>query len=220
MKCFQLLFAFLFITIGYLTLSQNKNILTKFRTIELPNVEGRIDHMSIDLKSEKLFIAALGNGSVEIIDLNSGKDIHSINGLKEPQGVFYYVKNNLLFVASGGDGTCKVFNGTNFNLIKTIQLGEDADNVRYDKKKDIVFVGFGSGGIAAIDPVKVKLLYKIDLPAHPESFQIDEKNGKIFVNVPDAEQMELIDIEKKSIVKKFNLNLKGIFRWLSIQLIR
>ena len=92
-----------------------------------------------------------------------------------------------------------------------IQIGGDADNIRYDKKLDMVFAGFGSGGIACIDLVKLELIYKINLPAHPESFQIDERKGLIFINVPGAGQMDVIDIEKKTVVEKINLNVKSNF---------
>ena len=211
MKSSQLLLAFLFIATGCSTFSQNKNILTRLNTIELRNVEGRIDHMSIDIKSGKLFIAALGNGSIEIIDLKTKKNITSLKGLEEPQGIFYYPAGNLLFVASGGDGTCKIYNASDFKLIKTINLGDDADNIRYDKKRDIVFVGYGSGGIAAIDPLKTSLLYKIDLPAHPESLRIDESNGLMFVNIPDAEQIAVINIGERKIVQKIKLDVRGNF---------
>jgi hypothetical protein len=55
--------------------------------IALGNVSGRIDHMAIDLKRQRLFVAELGNGAVSIIDLPAGKVIQRITGLKEPQGV-------------------------------------------------------------------------------------------------------------------------------------
>ena len=57
------------------------------QTIPLRNVEGRIDHMAVDLKGERLFIAALGNNTVEIVDLRAGKHTGTIGGLHEPQGV-------------------------------------------------------------------------------------------------------------------------------------
>ncbi len=57
------------------------------QTIPLRNGEGRIDHMAVDLKGERLFIAALGNNTVEIVDLRAGKHMETITGLHEPQGV-------------------------------------------------------------------------------------------------------------------------------------
>ena len=76
--------------------------------ISLPGVTGRIDHLSIDLKGQRLFVSALGNDTLEVINLLSGKDIHSIPGMREPQGVLYVPESNRLFVANGGDGTCRI----------------------------------------------------------------------------------------------------------------
>lgn len=211
MKHFLLLSGILFILFGCSTFPQNSSILKKERTIDLPNVEGRIDHMSIDLKSERLFIAALANGSIEVVNLNSGKIIHSITGLEEPQGVLYYPKKNLLFVASGGDGTCRIYNASGFKLLNIIQLGDDADNIRYDKQRDIIYIGFGSGGIAAIDPSELKLLYRVDLPGHPESFRIDDSRGLMFVNIPNAGQMEAINLEERKVIQKIDLDVRGNF---------
>lgn len=191
--------------------SQSQQLLKKNQTILLPNVKGRIDHMSIDLNSNRLFVAALGSGSVEVIDLRSGKDIHSITRLEEPQGVLYYAKSNLLFITSAEDGTCKIFNASNYKLLKIIYLGRDADNIRFDSKRDIVFVGYGSGGIAAINPFNMKIMFKIDLPDHPESFQIDEKKNLMFVNIPGAAQLELIDIHQRKVIQRIRLNINGNF---------
>jgi YVTN family beta-propeller protein len=102
------------------------------RTIELPEVQGRIDHMSIDVKGQRLFVFALGNNTVEVIDLKAGKRTNIIPGLREPQGVLYVPGKDRLYVASRKDGTVKIFDGTSLQLLKTIQYGDDADNLRYD----------------------------------------------------------------------------------------
>lgn len=117
----------------------------------------------------------------------------------------------MLFVASGGDGTCKIFNASDYKLLKIIQLGNDADNIRYDRQRDIVFIGFGSGGIAAINPSEMRLSYKIKLPAHPESFQIDESKGLIFVNIPDAKELDEINVNERKVTHKINLDVRGNF---------
>ena len=53
-------------------------------TIELPDVQGRIDHLSVDVKGQRLFVSALGNNTVEVIDLKAGKRVKTITGLQEP----------------------------------------------------------------------------------------------------------------------------------------
>src|SRR5947209_3280918 len=56
-------------------------------TIALKGVEGRIDHMAIDGQRQRLYIAALGNNTLEIIDLKERKPIGRIDGIKKPQGI-------------------------------------------------------------------------------------------------------------------------------------
>src|SRR5215475_14582356 len=100
--------------------------------IDLPNVNGRIDHFSADLKNQRLFVSALGNHTVEVLDIGGGKRLHTIPDLAEPQGVLYDPGTNHVFVASAKDGTVKVFDGTSFQLLTTAKFSGDADNLRYD----------------------------------------------------------------------------------------
>ena len=95
---------------------QNSAPLRILQSIPITGVQGRIDHFSIDVKGQRLFVAALGNNSVEVIDLSQGKRIHSITGLKEPQGLLYASDLNQLFVANGEDGTLRVFDTKSFAL--------------------------------------------------------------------------------------------------------
>ncbi|HEV2245203.1 MAG TPA: hypothetical protein VGW37_01005, partial [Terriglobia bacterium] len=80
--------------------------------IPMPEVRGRIDHLSVDVKGRRLFVSALGNDTVEVLDLASGKDIHSITGMQEPQGVFYAPESNRIFIANGGDGSVHILDGS------------------------------------------------------------------------------------------------------------
>src|SRR5437016_13961431 len=110
----------IFLVAATLVSAQTTQPLHLEKTIELPDVQGRIDHMSIDVKGHRLFIAALGNNTVEVIDLNAGKLSHTISGLEEPQGVLYSPSNERLYVANGKDGSLRIFDGTSFKLLKTI----------------------------------------------------------------------------------------------------
>src|ERR1051325_11044939 len=133
------------------------------QTVALPNVEGRIDHLTADLKGQRLFIAALGNNTVEVVDLRAGKRILSITGLHEPQGVSFIRETNKLFVANGKSGTCDVFDGSSLKHVKSIKLSDDADNIRYDAMNGRVFVGYGSGALAIIDATSSDLVAEIKL---------------------------------------------------------
>ena len=164
------------------------------RTITLPNVSGRIDHMAIDLARRRLFVAELGNGTVDVVDLATGTVLHRLTGLKDPQGVGYATAADVLAVASAGDGTVRLFNGKDFSPGPVISLGEDADNVRVDPATGRFLVGYGSGGLAVIEPSTGALLSRMALPAHPEGFQIEPISHRAFVNIPDGSQIAVVDL--------------------------
>lgn len=164
--------------------------------IKLPDVQGRIDHMDVDVAGRRLFVAALGNNSVEVVDLNRKTVVHRITGLDEPQGIRYIPKSRRIVIANGGDGSVRVFDGSTFAEVKQISYSGDADNVRYDASMDRIYVGFGDGALGIIDAVTFKEIGTISLPGHPESFQIDQAGPRIFVNVPAARQIVVLDAQK------------------------
>jgi YVTN family beta-propeller protein len=172
-------------------------------SIPLPNVSGRIDHLAFNAKKQVIYVAALGNNTIEVVDLKNKKVVHTIKGLGEPQGIRFIPESNVIFVANGNDGTCDVFSADSYQRISSFKLEGDADNVRYDAGTKRIYVGYGNGGIAIIDATTFKRLADIKLSGHPESFQLDNK--RIFVNVPDAHLVEIIDLEKKSIEAKWNM---------------
>jgi DNA-binding beta-propeller fold protein YncE len=174
-------------------------------SIALPNVSGRIDHLAFDPKTERIFVAALGNNTVEVIDLKNGKSIHSIKGFGEPQGIAFVAMNNTTFIANGQTGACDVLNAETYQKIASIPLPGDADNVRYDSTNKKIYVGYGDGGIAVIDAVGFKQVGDVKLEGHPESFQLDISHQKIFVNVPDKQQIEVIDLTQNIVTARWKL---------------
>ncbi len=180
--------------------------------IQLPRVSGRIDHMAVDLGRRRLFVAELGNNSLDVVDLVAKSVVHRISGLSEPQGVGYSEEADLLFVANGGDGTVRLFRGADFTPAGTISLGQDADNVRVDPRTGFVVVGFGEGGLAVIDPQNRAKVAAVQLPGHPESFRIDARTDRAFVNVPDAEQIAVVDLNAGRTVANWTMRgLSGNF---------
>src|SRR5438034_9074904 len=143
----------------------DKSSLTLVKTIALPGVKGRFDHFAIDAKGHRLFVAALGNNTLEVLDIAGGKHLKSLTGLHKPQGVLYLAEQNQIAVANGDDGTLKLFDGTSYKLVKSLGSLEDADNVRFDPKKKLIYVGFGEGGLALIDSTTMKQTGSIKLAA-------------------------------------------------------
>jgi DNA-binding beta-propeller fold protein YncE len=181
--------------------------------IPVPGVAGRLDHFTADVKRKRLFVSALGNNTVEVIDTFAGRVIRSIKGLSQPQGPLYVPGFDKLYVANAENGKMNVYDGATYTLKKTIDFGVDPDNVRYDAASKKIFVGFGEedGGIAMVDPAtdeRVGQVYKTE--GHPESFQVEASGGHIFANVPDAGMVvESIDRKTGALTKWPLKGLKG-----------
>lgn len=169
------------------------------QTIPLPGVRGRIDHLSIDVKGQRLFVAALGNDTVEVVDLKRAQRVHTITGLHEPQGTLYVPGANRLYVANGKDGTLRIYDAASWQLLKTVELGDDADNVRYDAAAERVYVGYASGALAAVDRAGNKVS-DVKLDAHPESFQVENNGPRIFVNLPGSRKIAVVDRNRGAVI--------------------
>jgi DNA-binding beta-propeller fold protein YncE len=183
--------------------------MTLMRVIPLPRVQGRIDHFALDVAGGRLFVAALGNNTVEVVDLNQGKVVSSISGFAEPQGICYVAELHRLYVANGGDGALRVLDGGTFAEVAVIDLKDDADNVRYDPAAAQILVGHGSGAIAVIDSTRNTITGDILLDAHPESFQLEKGGSRVFVNVPEAHHVAVAERQTKRVIGRWSRGAVG-----------
>jgi DNA-binding beta-propeller fold protein YncE len=170
--------------------------------IALPGVEGRIDHMTVDVKRRRVILSALGSNTVEVVDVFAARRIRTITGLARPQGALYAPDLDKLFVANEASGQVHVYDGETYELQAKVDFGGNTDNLRYDAKARRVYVGYGEGAIGAIDAATNKRLpidYKLD--AHPEAFQLETNGTRIFVNVADGAYIAVIDRATGAIAK-------------------
>lgn len=171
--------------------------------INLPNVNGRIDHIAFDPQNHLAFIAAWGNNTVEVVNINTHKAVHTITGLHEPQGIVYIPGSKILVVANGSNGECIFFDGATYKQLGVVSLKKDADNIRYDETSHLLYVGHGSGAIAVIDANSMKQVADISLDQHPESFQLSRSNDRVYINVPDADEIEVVQLSTNKVVGKW-----------------
>jgi hypothetical protein len=188
------------------------NVLTLTSQITMPDVSGRIDHIAYDSNNHLAFVAALGNNTIQVVNIDTKQVVHTIKGLHEPQGVAYISSLQRLVVANGGNGACIFFDAKNYTQLSSVDLKDDADNVRYDASTNLLYVGYGSGGISIIDASTMKQVASVPLDGHPESFQLSKKQNRIYINVPDADEIEVADLSSRSIIAKWkNTNASSNF---------
>lgn len=175
------------------------------RTILLPGVQGRIDHMAVDASNGRLFVAALGNNTLEVVDLGSGKHVRSLAGFHQPQGVAVVPALGLVLVANGEGGACDILDARSLKRLRTLKLSNDADNARSDALSGHVYVGYGDGALAEIDPGSGRLLREVRLQGHPESFQLENKGVRIFVNIPNSGHIAVVNRRTCKVIARWPL---------------
>ena len=169
------------------------------QVVALPGVQRRIDHLAVDPAGRRLFVAALGNHTLEVIDLVTGTRIASLAGLREPQGVAYLPSLHRIAAATRAGGTVTFFDDRDYRPLATIANLPDADNLRFDASANQLYVGHGDGALGVIDPASMKLVADIPLPGHPESFRLEEGGSRIFVNLPSTREIVIVDRAQRAI---------------------
>ena len=192
---------------------QDKSPLKLIQEIRLPNVKGRIDHMDIDVRGKRLFVAGLENGTLEVVDLKAGKWTRSVPGLKAPQGVAYVPSLNKVFVANENDDTLKVFRGDNLELLTTIRLDLGSNRVSYDPRSKKLYVGYGGasakkdhGEVGVIDAENDKHLGDIQIGARPAEILMDKSGQTLFVFDSIGSKIHVIDARKSQVVSTWPVN--------------
>jgi hypothetical protein len=182
--------------------------LAETQVVPLPGVQRRIDHLAVDVQGRRLFVAALGNGTLEVLDLASGKRVRSVGGLKEPQGVAYLPAVHRVAVATAG-GSLVSYDDREFKPLASVAGLDDADNLRVDTTANLLYLGYGDGALGVFDPGTLKRLGDVKLPGHPESFRLEAAGSRIFVNVPRTREVLIVDRDRRAIVN--HIALGGLF---------
>src|SRR6266446_5491656 len=204
---FSVLTLTVFVSLSSEAYAQDRAPLRLAQTIPMPNVKGRIDHMDVDIKGKRLFVAGLENGSLEVVDLRAGKWSKSIAGFKKTQGVAYVPSLNKVFVGSGDDAMLRVFRGDSLELIDSIKLELGPNRVTYDPHTSVLYVGYGGkdagkdyGEVGIIDAKTDKHLGDIKVDAHPAELLLDNSGKTLFVFVSAANKVQVVDTKKREVV--------------------
>jgi DNA-binding beta-propeller fold protein YncE len=198
---------------GVLAAPQEKEPLQLVQKIPLPNVKGRIDHMDVDVKGKRLFVAGLENGTLEVVDLKEGKSIRSIPGFKAPQGIAYLPSLNKVFVASNDDGMVRVFRGDTFELLDSIQLDLGPNRVAYDPRTNLLYVGYGGrvakkdkGEVGIIDVKTNKHVGDIDVGLRAAEILMNKSGQTLFVFDNVVAKIQVIDTKKRTMVSAWQVS--------------
>jgi len=182
------------------------------QSIPLPDIDGRIDHFSIDVKGRRAFLAALAKNTVEAVDLKAGRVIRTLPGFAKPQGVCFVPELNKLFVATGMDGVLKTLDGTTLQVVHTAHVSPGADAIGYDPRSKYLYVGSGgsdankeTGDLTVFNAVTGARVAAIVTDAHAGGSVVDERGRHLYVLVPEKAEVLVLDRKTHTQVAKWTV---------------
>jgi hypothetical protein len=189
--------------------AEEKPQLERVASIELKGATGALDHLFVDGKESRLFLANQTNDSLDVVDVKGNKLLKQVPGQKQMHGVVYDSGLNRIFVGNG-DETCNVLDGRDYTLLKSLPV-KSADSVRYDPRTNHVFVTSGNN-LAVIDAKTLDLLPLIELPGNTHGLQVATKQPRLYVNTGPASEVTVVDTDKNKVVANYKLGAddKGI----------
>jgi hypothetical protein len=206
------------------TSAQEKQALKLVRTIPLPAVTGRLDHMGVDLEKKRLFVAAVTNNTLEVVDLTGGKVIKSVIGMKDTQDALFLGGTfNKLYVSSN-DGHVRVYQGETLGLVHDFKIAPDPNRLFYDPATDLIYFGhggqnagfdaYGLVGIlqakrgAGYDQLVADMIAPTPRPGHLAELVMDD-NGILLACDSRADLIYQFDTRKRELIKSWSAKGDG-----------
>jgi DNA-binding beta-propeller fold protein YncE len=182
------------------------------QSIPLPDIDGRIDHFSIDVRGRRAFLAALAKNTVEAVDLKAGRVIRTLPGFAKPQGVCFVPELSKLFVATGMDGALTTLDGTTLQVLRTAHVSLGADAIGYDPRSKYLYVGSGggdankeTGDLTVFNAVTGAQVATIITDAHAGGSIIDPRGRHLYVLVPEKAEVVVLDRETRAQAAKWTI---------------
>jgi DNA-binding beta-propeller fold protein YncE len=173
--------------------------LNLMQTIVLKGKAGKLDHLALDAKRDRLFLANTTNGTLDVVDLKAGTLLKQVPGQSGIQGVAYAADLDRVFVGLGSGSMCNIFDGADYKPLKTIRFN-DCDNVRYDPTRSQAYVAHAENALGVVDAKSFAVKGDIKLPGPAEGFQVLANKPRLFLAVPNPSQLVVIDPDKREVV--------------------
>ncbi len=176
--------------------------LERVGTIALKGPAGGLDHLAVDARRGRLFVANTINGTLDIVDLKAGRLLRQVPGQGRIQGIDYSPEADRIFVGNGEGGVCNAFDANDCRLIRSVRLGDDADNVRYNHRTRRIYVVHADRELAVIDAVDFTVRSPIALPKDLGALRLEAGRPRMYVNAKQG-QVVVIDTYKDEVIDRF-----------------
>ncbi len=180
-------------------------------TTGLPGYTGDFDHFGVDVKGDRLFLAAEDHGTLEVFKLSTGEHLKTVTGVETPHSILYLPDQNRLVITDSGAGMTKILDATTYAVVGSIKLTPGADSVGWDAPRGRLYVVTGGKDVdmkdcyvEEIDPVTGQVFSKVHFDSnHTEAMAVEQQGDRIFINITDKNYLAVIDKKTSQVVAQW-----------------
>ena len=207
------IFSLVLAVLAVASYAQEKLPLKLVATTPMPGFTGDFDHFGVDLKGNRLFLAAEDQKTVEVFDLRTGEWIHSIKGFGHPLTMAYLPESDRLIVTNGDTDDVALVDCKEYKILNTLKLGKGVDHSALNPINKYLYVENGAApdgkthSLSIIDTNTFRIVGEIPgLPGESnESMVIDRAGKKLYVNLTGSDEVGVIDLNVRQIIARWPL---------------
>lgn len=171
-------------------------------TDRIAGPDGPWDYAKVDPQTHRLFVAR-GN-AVTVVDLSGTSTATSIGAVTRGHAVVPLDGGRLL-VTSGNDGTVRFLDIATGKQLASVTVGKKPDAAILDAPRHRAFVmNSDSGTVSILDTTAMTVTGTITVKPALEYAALS-RDGTLFINNEDANELEVVDVAKGKLVKSIAL---------------
>jgi len=182
------------------------------RSAELPDVSGDMDHLAIDASGHRLFVAAEDNGTLRVIDLNTGTVQRTVKGFKTPHSILFVPESHELYITDGS-AAVQILDSDTFVVKRRVKTTPGADSIGVDSKAQMLYAVSGGkdvsmkrSALSEINFKEGKLVREIPIDSpHVEAMALEHAGDRLFVNVTSDNYLAVINRKTGAVVERWRI---------------
>ncbi len=180
--------------------------LTFVQDVSLPGGATRLDYQVIDPESKRLYIAHLGDGTVDVVDLNRLMVLGTVDHVDSAHGIAIAPDQHSIIASASGTNEAVIIDTQTMSITGRVPTGNTPDGIAYDPQNGRAYVSNEHDHVeTVIDVAHGTAAGSIDIGGEAGNTIYDPVTNTVMVNVQSTNKLLTIDPATNRIINRTSL---------------
>jgi DNA-binding beta-propeller fold protein YncE len=176
------------------------------RDVPLPGGTTRFDYASVDTKGRKLYVAHLGDSTLDVVDLDTLHVVAVVPRIADVHGVALAADRGRVYATATGDNELVTIESTTNYVIARTPTGDFPDDVAYDPDHALLYVSDkNAGSITVVSADTGKVTDTIKVAAETGNVAYDSAARLVYAAARTPDALVAIDPTSSKITTRIRL---------------